>query len=195
MKNSALHVILQLMLRKNSRFMLKIWATGWQICEPSIDGHFSLKYQHGVHNLSPLNFRVHKFVTPVVWIVLHSPKFVNPYLQSSQSNFAKICICWNAPKYSEKSADFRMILEKSEIKKRKHTQWQFELLQLSSNPALWLTYHVEELFHNFFGESSTCMKELDQVYRSGKYNHSFFIPKFSIIITAIIFYLKTISGW
>ena len=41
-------------------------------------------------NLSLKNFRVDKFVTPVVWIVLHSPKFVNPTSKVDNQTFAEM---------------------------------------------------------------------------------------------------------
>ena len=51
-------------------------------------------------NLSLKNFRVDKFVTPVVWIVLHSPKFVNPTSKVDNQTFAQMFLeyleeeCW-----------------------------------------------------------------------------------------------------
>ena len=59
------YVILQI-----SRFMLKIWATGWQTFQ--LMGTFYYNTNMWFTNLSHYNFRVHKFVTLVVWIVLYT---------------------------------------------------------------------------------------------------------------------------
>ena len=55
----------------------------------SIDGHFLQQHQHAVLKLVIIKFQASKICHPVVWIVLHRHKLVNPDFVSWHSNFVK----------------------------------------------------------------------------------------------------------